>query len=465
MTLLFNSFFLLSAVGLISGIKLMSHPSRAKTGNLIALLAMILAIVATDIAIFQESFKVINFILLIAVISIGTLIGYQLSYRAEMTAMPQLVSLFNAFGGACAVFIGYNEVFSYNFQSNLLSDVSIISGVLLGGISFTGSIIAMYKLSGKIGSVNNTLYRTISRILLIAMLAIVVMYFFNVFNTISFSFFIILLSVLALIYGVSFTMPIGGADMPVMISFLNAITGVATAFSGIIFNNPAMLIGGILVGSTGILLTFNMCSAMNRSLKNVLSGKSMSGGTIGGGKSTQQVNIKTITSVEVATMLSFSKRIAIIPGFGMAVSQAQFGCFEVQKKLASNGVQMKYIIHPVAGRMPGHMNVLLAEANIGYEDILEMHEVNDRMDQFDIVIIIGANDVVNPAAEEDPNCSIYGMPIIKAHNAKQVIVMKRGMASGYSGETNTLFERANCKLLFGDAKESLNQILDELKKI
>ena len=465
MTLLINIFFLLASVGLIVGIKLMGNPIRAKIGNVVALLAMFIAIVATDILLIQDSYKTINLILLISAISAGTLIGYYFSYRVEMTAMPQLVSLFNAFGGACAVIIGFNEALNYYHEPTIVSALILISGVVLGGVSFSGSIVAMYKLSGKIGHVNGGLYRYISKTLLVVMLLFTLSQLANSNGSLSLSFFIILISVLALAYGISFTLPIGGADMPVMISFLNAITGVATAFSGVIFDNPVMLIGGIIVGSTGMLLTFKMCTAMNRSLKNVLAGKTKSGGTIGGNKSGHQADIKTITSVEVASMLAFSKRVAIIPGFGMAVSQAQQACYEVHKKLESNGVQVKYIIHPVAGRMPGHMNVLLAEANIDYRHILEMDEVNQSMDQFDLAIIIGANDVVNPAAEDDQGSLIFGMPIIKAYKAKQVIVMKRGMSSGYSGETNTLFEKANCKLLFGDAKDSLTHILEELKKI
>ena len=276
--------------------------------------------------------------------------------------------------------------------------------------------------------------------------------------------FLIIITIASLVYGVTFTLPIGGADMPVLVSFLNAITGVATAFSGIAFDSPIMLIGGILVGATGIFLTMQMCTAMNRSLMTVLAGKMKKGGFTQDSEQ-GEIEVQPITSIETASVLAFSKKIAIIPGYGMAVAQAQQACFELQKNLVNKGAEVTYIIHPVAGRMPGHMNVLLAEANIDYDYIKDMEDMNDAMEQFDAAIIIGANDVVNPAAETDENSLIYGMPIIKAYQAKQVIVMKRGMAAGYSGARNPLFERGNCKLLFGDAKDSLSQIIDELKKI
>jgi NAD(P) transhydrogenase subunit beta len=271
-----------------------------------------------------------------------------------------------------------------------------------------------------------------------------------------------LLGVLALVYGLLFALPVGGADMPVLIAVLNAVTGVATAFSGILFESTIMLLGGILVGATGILLTIQMCKAMNRSLRKVLIGGHAARAELTGNG--EQL-IQTITNAETASVLAFAQQVAIVPGFGLAAAQAQKLCFEMQKALNAQGTNVKYIIHPVAGRMPGHMNVLLAEANVDYDDIVEMEEVNDNMEQFDACVVIGANDVVNPAAEENESSPIYGMPVIRAYRAKHVIVLKRGMAAGYSGVSNPLFEKSNCRLLFGDAKTSLQKIVEELKRI
>lgn len=460
MELIINSAFLLAALGFILGLKLMGDPAKAKYGNTIAALGMIIAIGATAFMVISESPKVTNIIFLVSALTIGTLIGKYMAYKVEMTGMPQLVSLFNAFGGASAVFISINEALIQYELTPLIKFVLVV-GAVLGGMSFTGSIVAYFKLSKNSSIGNLKLIKFLSFFILTAMVFSLLMYFSVIGNNFSFLMFTCILSVLSLIYGVVFTLPIGGADMPVLVSFLNAITGVATAFSGIAFNSPIMLIGGILVGATGVFLTFQMCTAMNRSLKVVLAGKIKSGST----KGPSTIDIQSITAVETASLLAFSKRIAIIPGYGMAVAQAQQACYELQKNLVAKGASLTYIIHPVAGRMPGHMNVLLAEAKVEYNMIKDMDEINDVMEQFDICIVIGANDVVNPAAEDDSESVIYGMPIIKAYLSKQVIVMKRGMAAGYSGAENPLLGRQNCKLLFGDAKENLSRILDELKRI
>ncbi len=463
MDLIINIAYLLASVGFILGLKLMGNPAKAKTGNYIAALGMIIAVVATTILITSNSPKIINVIFLISGLTAGTIIGRIMAYKVEMTGMPQLVSLFNALGGASAVVISINEVIITEELSTLTALVLAL-GAILGAISFTGSIIAYFKLANKLKFKNQNVMLALSRALLFIIIAGSVSFF--MFQNIGEEFmsFLIIITITSLVYGVTFTLPIGGADMPVLVSFLNAITGVATAFSGIAFDSPIMLIGGILVGATGIFLTMQMCTAMNRSLMTVLAGKMKKGGFTQDSEQ-GEIQVQPITSIETASVLAFSKKIAIIPGYGMAVAQAQQACFELQKNLVNKGAEVTYIIHPVAGRMPGHMNVLLAEANIDYDYIKDMEDVNDAMEQFDAAIIIGANDVVNPAAETDENSVIYGMPIIKAYQAKQVIVMKRGMAAGYSGARNPLFERGNCKLLFGDAKDSLSQIIDELKKI
>lgn len=460
MELLINSAFLVSAIGFILGLKLMGKPSQAKLGNSIAALGMIIAIATTAFMIIGGAPKITNIIFLFSALTAGTLIGRYMAFNAEMTGMPQLVSLFNAFGGASAVLISINEAIIQTEQTPLVNFLLVV-GAVLGGMSFTGSIVAYFKLARNVNVGYLKLIKFLSFFIFVIIVVSLLMYFSVRFNGLSFLMFICALSMLSLIYGVVFTIPIGGADMPVLVSFLNAITGVATAFSGLAFNSPIMLIGGILVGATGVFLTFQMCTAMNRSLRVVLAGKIKSAGN----GSSSEMEVQTITPVETASLLAFSKKIAIIPGYGMAVAQAQQACYELQKNLMAKGASVTYIIHPVAGRMPGHMNVLLAEAKVEYYMIKDMDEVNDTMEQFDICIVIGANDVVNPAAEDDPESVIYGMPIIKAYLSNQVIVMKRGMAAGYSGAENPLLGRQNCKLLFGDAKESLSRILDEIKRI
>lgn len=458
-----NLVYLLSAIGFIGGIKLMAAPSSARNGNLLSAVAMILAIAATAILMVVQHHQLNNVYLLVALLLVGTIIGKGLSQSYEMTRMPELISLFNALGGLCALIIGINESFISDMaieQSTI--KIVLLLGVFLGGASFSGSIIAFYKLAGKMKTSFRSKALTFGCWFLVIGLSI--WHFFQPNVALNFQTLSLLIGAISLVYGVLFALPVGGADMPVLISVLNAVTGIATAISGMLFESTIMLLGGILVGSTGVLLTIQMCKAMNRSLKKVLLGQTAAVTRKGNtGEALQE--IQTISTAETASILAFSKNVAIIPGFGMAVSQAQKECFELQKRLQGLGAQVKYIIHPVAGRMPGHMNVLLAEANIDYNDIVEMDEVNHNMGQFDAAIIIGANDVVNPAAETDSESVVYGMPIIKAYQAKQVIVMKRGMSAGYSGASNPLFERANCKLLFGDAKYSLHQIIEEVKMI
>lgn len=463
MELTISSAYLYSALSFILGLKFMGSPSKAKMGNIFAATGMLIAILATSFLVINNTPKIENIIILILVLLMGTIIGKYMSARVEMTAMPQLVSLFNALGGLSAFIISLNELYiNANNDLTIVFKTVVISGVVLGGASFTGSIIAFYKLSGKLNKGNPTILKRLSQVLLIAILILSVSAITTPNLTVSTTILIGLVAFLSLVYGVLFSMPIGGADMPVLISLLNAVTGIATIFSGVIFNNPIMIVGGVLVGSTGIILTIQMCKAMNRSLKNILFGAQNGVQTSVGNR---EIEIQQASSIEVSSLLAFSKNVAIIPGYGMAVAQAQQVCYELQKNLMGKDVNITYIIHPVAGRMPGHMNVLLAEANIDYKHIKDMADVNDTMEQFDVAIIIGANDVVNPAAETDTDSPIYGMPIIKAYQAKQVFVMKRSMSTGYSGVENPLFERNNCKVLFGDAKESLTNIIDELKNI
>lgn len=454
--------YLLATVSFILGLKFMSSPQKAKTGNLIAAIGMILAVVLTFVAGLTETVPYINLIIMLGAIVIGTLVGKRFSDKVEMTGMPQLVSLFNATGGGCAMLLGLVEANPmYEQQADLTMQILLIAGLITGAIAFTGSIIAERKLAGKVKD-----YRTIgvvlsARILLLLMVLLPVIYFFG-FLPIGFAPFMYLLAAMAMVYGVLFVLPIGGADMPVVISLLNSITGIATAFTGLLYGNKVMIAGGIFVGAAGIFLTLLMCTAMNRSLMKVLAGKfKKSSGTF----TEEEQDIKDISISETALALSFAHKIAVVPGYGLAVAQAQHVCGQLQQLLEKRDCEVDYIIHPVAGRMPGHMNVLLAEANIDYSHLKEMDEGNDVMSEYDVVLVIGANDVVNPAAENNPDSPVYGMPIIRTHEAKQVIVMKRGMSKGYAGVQNDLFDLDNCSILFGDAKASLQEIVNQLKLI
>ncbi|MGB0427949.1 MAG: NAD(P)(+) transhydrogenase (Re/Si-specific) subunit beta, partial [Flavobacteriales bacterium] len=423
MDLLIQLAYLLAAVGFILGLKLMGDPAKAKTGNYIAALGMLIAIVATAVLITSNSPKTVNIIFLISGLTVGTIIGRLMAYKVEMTGMPQLVSLFNALGGASAVVISINEVI-INSELTTLTALVLALGAILGAISFSGSLVAYFKLDNKLKFGNQNLMLGLSRALLVVLIAGSTAFFLMPNIGLSFMSFLLIISFASLVYGITFTLPIGGADMPVLVSFLNAITGIATAFSGIAFDSPIMLVGGILVGATGIFLTVQMCTAMNRSLATVLAGKMKKGGFTQDNDQ-GEIEVQPITSIETASVLAFSKKIAIIPGYGMAVAQAQQACFELQKNLMNKGAEVTYIIHPVAGRMPGHMNVLLAEANVPYDEVFELEEINSEFSNTDAAFVIGANDITNPAAKTDKSSPIYGMPILDVENSGTVLFVKR----------------------------------------
>ena len=455
--------YLLATVGLVQGLKLMGEPARARTGNLLAAASALLALITVTWAAYRPETVGMHLILLVLLLLVSTVIGRMWSYRVPMTAMPQLVSIFNAMGGLSAVLLGLNQVLAMGvLPEHRFGATVLILGVALGGVAFTGSMVAYLKLDGRRLPRGNRLHHMGARVLLLGLLLALALVWVLPDAAGLMATLLAAVAVAALVYGVLFTLPIGGADMPVLIALLNALTGVATLLAGLIFTDPVMLIGGILVGATGLILTVQMSKAMNRTLRSVLAGSIKSAR---GGAAESEEQVRPVTAVETASMLAFGKHIAIVPGYGMAVSQAQQAVYEMQGLLQRMGAGVHYIIHPVAGRMPGHMNVLLAEANVPYASIHAMEEVNDHMDRYDVVLVIGANDVVNPAAESDPGSSIHGMPIIRAYKAKQVVVFKRGMAKGYSGERNLLFERPNCRVLFGDARESVKTIIDELKRI
>jgi len=398
--------------------------------------------------------------------------------RVKMTAMPEMVSLFNGMGGACAALISLVEFDHLAHMDPMMAGVLLMSaggasavkgflliivlGLIIGSVSFAGSIIAWGKLNGSIKDFSFK-GQHIFNILLLAVIVALAVYLIVllpanavlIFYTIFF---------LSLLYGIFFVFPIGGADMPVVISLLNSFTGVAAACGGFLYDNKVMLTGGILVGAAGTLLTILMCKAMNRSLTNVLIG-SFGGSSVGVSSAGAVGTHKEISLSDTAVLMSYASKVYIVPGYGLAVAQAQHACHELEKLLTSKGVDVKYAIHPVAGRMPGHMNVLLAEADVSYEKLLEMEQANEEFSTTDVVLILGANDVVNPAAKSDPASPIYGMPILDVELAKHVIVNKRSMKPGYAGIENELFFRPKTSMLFGDAKKVLQDLVAEIKNL
>ncbi|MDD4754758.1 MAG: NAD(P)(+) transhydrogenase (Re/Si-specific) subunit beta, partial [Prolixibacteraceae bacterium] len=335
-----------------------------------------------------------------------------------------------------------------------------VLGLIIGSVAFSGSMIAYGKLDGKVGDLMKPYMTYINLVILIFTIGMGIYIVASPNQPSEMTWAIYTLMALSLIYGVMFVMPIGGADMPVVISLLNAFTGIAAAMAGFIYNNQAMILGGILVGAAGMILTVLMCKAMNRSLLNVIIGSFGVGASAAGG---EHGTIKEITLSDAAVLLSYSQKVVVIPGYGLAVAQAQHIAHEMDELLESKGVEVKYAIHPVAGRMPGHMNVLLAEADVPYEKLVEMDDINPDMPNVDVAVVIGANDVVNPAAYDDPGSPIYGMPVINAHLAKNIIIMKRGMGKGYAGIENALFFNEKTRMLFGDAKNSIQKLVSEIK--
>jgi NAD(P) transhydrogenase subunit beta len=453
---------------------MLSNPASARKGNQIAAIGMAIAIFGTIFLYEDESIKLGNYLWIFGGIAIGTIIGALAAKKVKMTDMPQMVSLFNGMGGACAALISivefnhlvhaYNPT-DYSFFSNINGTnlLIIMAGLIIGSVSFTGSMIAWAKLDGRLHDYSFKGQHLVNIFLLLA--AIDLTAFVLVLRpeeTILFFYIILGLSV---IYGILFVMPIGGADMPVVISLLNSFTGVAAACGGFLYDNKAMMTGGILVGAAGTLLTMLMCKAMNRSLTNVLigsfGGNAASAAAAGG----SQGQYKQISLSDSAVLMAYSSKVVIVPGYGLAVAQAQHACHELEKLLTEKGVQVTYAIHPVAGRMPGHMNVLLAEADVSYEKLKEMEEINDEFPYVDAVLVLGANDVVNPAAKTDPTSPIYGMPILDVELAKHVIVNKRSMKPGYAGIENDLFFRPKTSMLFGDSKKVIQDLIAEIKNL
>ncbi|MFN8142983.1 MAG: NAD(P)(+) transhydrogenase (Re/Si-specific) subunit beta [Bacteroidia bacterium] len=450
--------YLIASVTFVIGLKMLSNPQTARRGNLWAAFGMTLAVVGTIVM--HDTVSPVIYALILGAIAVGTVIGWITAKRVKMTAMPELVSLFNGMGGACAALISLLE-FHHNVGQPGRVGI-IMAGMIIGSVSFSGSIIAFMKLNGTLKkSIRLPHYNMINTVLMFVTIAA------GVFLTVSGSESIgLLLGVfaLALVYGVFFVAPIGGADMPVVISLLNSFTGLAAAFGGFLYNNQVMLTGGILVGSAGTLLTLAMCTAMNRPLFNVIFGAfGETAATTGGSKTGG--TIKDISISDAAVLMNYSKKVIIVPGYGLAVAQAQHVIHELEKLLEERGVDVKYAIHPVAGRMPGHMNVLLAESNVDYSKLAEMEEVNPEFSNTDVVLVVGANDVVNPAAKNDSSSPIYGMPILEVENSHHIIINKRSMNAGYAGIDNELFYNPKTSMLFGDAKDALTKLVTELKTL
>ncbi|MCB0819835.1 MAG: NAD(P)(+) transhydrogenase (Re/Si-specific) subunit beta [Bacteroidetes bacterium] len=453
--------YLIASVTFVVGLKMMSNPKTARKGNLIGAFGMSVAILAT-LTLHDHQVPALIYGLILLAILVGTVAGWVTARKVAMTKMPELVSLFNGMGGACAALISLIEYPHMAHETG--SMLSVLAGLVIGSVSFSGSMIAYMKLNGTMNkAIRIPAYNIVNTVVMATVLIFAaVMVFVNGFDT---TLHVYILLALALIYGILFVIPIGGADMPVVISLLNSFTGLAAAFGGFLYDNKAMLTGGILVGSAGTLLTLVMCKAMNRPLSNVIFGAFGGSSSSAAGGGTEGGTVKDISVPDLAVLMNYSKKVIIVPGYGLAVAQAQHVIHEIEELLESRGVEVKYAIHPVAGRMPGHMNVLLAESNVDYSKLAEMEEINPEFPSTDVVLVVGANDVVNPAAKTDPSSPIFGMPILEVDNAAHVIVNKRSMNAGYAGIDNPLFYDPKTSMLFGDAKSVLTALAAEIKSL
>lgn len=450
-----NLVYVLAAALFIGGLKLLSHPDTARRGNLVSAIGMLFAVVITliDQEVLQYQYIVLGFI-------IGGAYGAWKAKSVEMTAMPEMVSLFNGFGGAASLLVGWATIVAMSdmalrFTSGFVFSTVIIT-ILIGGITFSGSLVAWGKLSGKLGS-KAVIFKGLRELSIAHLVAFVIVGIAFIYNPDS-AFLLGLAILLALSFGILATISIGGADMPVVIALLNSYSGIAACAAGLAIDNTILIVTGLLVGASGLILTNIMCKAMNRSLLNVLlSGfaKPVEMGEVITGE------VKVMSAQDAFYVLEAAQAVLVVPGYGMAVAQAQHAVRELQNLLEENNCTVDYAIHPVAGRMPGHMNVLLAEADVPYEQLYEMDDVNPRMENYDVVIVIGANDVVNPAAKEMEGSPIYGMPVIEVYRAKTVFVLKRSANAGFAGVDNPLFFKDNTRMVLGDAKDTINNIIRE----
>ncbi|GIT61104.1 MAG: NAD(P) transhydrogenase subunit beta [Gammaproteobacteria bacterium] len=455
-----NLIYILAAMLFIFGLKMLGSPETARRGNLVSASGMFLAVVVT---LLDQS--IIDFSFILIGVCIGSLIGFFAATRVKMTAMPEMVALFNGFGGIASLLVGSSE-YLVGFDPNSALLIAIYLTVLIGGVTFSGSLIAWGKLS-EIISGKPFLYKgqqIVNALLLVFILlsGLEMIFFQGLFTENQFQI-LGIICLLAFTLGILFVIPIGGADMPVVIALLNSFSGLAACAAGFVILNNVLIVSGALVGASGLILTNIMCKAMNRSLANVLFSGFGAVTDTASGETADQGEVRPVNTADAYLILEAASSVLIVPGYGMAVAQAQHSVRELGELLEANGAEVKYAIHPVAGRMPGHMNVLLAEANVSYDVLVEPEDVNPVMETVDVCMVIGANDVVNPDAKENEGSPIYGMPIIETDRAKTVFVLKRSMASGFAGIQNPLFFKSNTRMLFGDAKESVSNLVAEFK--
>ena len=466
LSIYFNTAYLITGILFIVGLKYMSSPRTARMGNRISMAGMAIALAATFVQ------GIIQWYVILGGLVVGAAIGIYSARAVKMTAMPQMVAIFNGCGGGAAALVAMGELMKQLQAANgqpLGYDLTITTMLtaVIGALSFSGSIIAFLKLQELMTGrpITYPAQQVVNGLVLVAIVVCSGLVIANSADPNTLLYFSVALA-LTLVLGVLFVLPIGGADMPVVISLLNSFTGVAAATTGFVLNNNVLIISGALVGASGTLLTLLMGKAMNRSVTNVLFGAfgAVHATAATGGKA-KQVEVRSLTPDDVAAMLAYANQVIVAPGYGMAVAQAQHSIKELENLLEKRGVEVKYAIHPVAGRMPGHMNVLLAEANVPYPALYDMDDINPEFERTDVTLVVGANDVTNPAAREDKTSPIYGMPVLNVDKSQNVIVLKRSMASGFAGIDNPLFEMPNTSMLFGDAKKSIDAVNTALKQL
>ncbi len=457
--------YLVASILFIFGIKRLSSPKTARQGNMLSSLGMLLAVVVT---LFDQ--RVLTFEYIIIGLVVGAAIGALMAVKVPMTGMPQMVGLLNGFGGGASMLVAFAEYYhilnTTGSQIQAATSVTIVLSVLIGAVTFTGSLIAFGKLQGLVTGkvVKYPGQHPLNALLLIAILVAGIMVILDPGKTDL----LIGIGIVSLILGVLLVLPIGGADMPVAISLLNSYSGLAASMTGFVLQNNMLIIAGALVGASGIILTIIMCKGMNRSLMNVVLGgweTAGQGGAAPAAGGEVKGDVKSVDAEEAAMIFDAAQSVIIVPGYGMAVAQAQHAVRDLMNVLESKGINVRFAIHPVAGRMPGHMNVLLAEAQVPYDKLYAMEDINDDFPNTDVVFVVGANDVVNPAARNDPSSPIYGMPILNVDYAKTVIVNKRSLNVGYAGISNELFYYPNTLMYFGDAKEAITKLVNELKEL
>jgi NAD(P) transhydrogenase subunit beta len=455
-SLAINFAYVISAGLFVFGLKMLGSPATARRGNLLSAVGMLLAIVVT---LFYSG---LDYKWILVGMAVGTVIGLAAAYKVEMTSMPEMVALFNGFGGIASLLLAWAEYHQHPELSAFIAIVTLLSA-FIGGVTFSGSMIAFGKLSeiipGK--AIVFSGQHIVNGLILLVAVGSGILFTMNPAGHYEI---FLLLVVVSLLFGVTSVIPIGGADMPVVISLLNSYSGLAACAAGFVIHNNILIVAGALVGASGIILTKIMCKAMNRSLANVLFSGFGSTAQVASGGGAEQGEVRPATAEDVYYILEAADSVAIVPGYGLAVAQAQHVAQELGEILEQNGTEVMYAIHPVAGRMPGHMNVLLAEANVPYDQLVEMDDINPRMDSIDVCVVVGANDVVNPAALNDASSPIYGMPIIETHRAKTVIVLKRSMSAGFAGIQNALFFNTNTRMYFGDAKAKLQELVAQFKE-